>query len=227
VPLPPTSLAPASAASAVADTLRRAIVSGELLPGEQLTQEEVARQLDVSRQPVREAIRLLKAEALLVEGAGRSTVVRSYSTENIQENFFLRSILEGEAARFAAQRMSAEELEELQRIHLERRLIIESGLIHRALDLNRQFHSLIRKCARMATMERIIDDLAATHMAALPETRFMPPGRLEESQREHIQLLEALTERDSDGAAAAMKTHILQGQHAYIVWRAELSPVES
>lgn len=223
MPLAPTPLAPTSAAAAVADTLRQAIVNGDLCPGEQLRQEAVARHLGVSRQPVREALRLLKAEGVLVEGPGRSTVVRSYGVDYIHENFHLRSVLEGEAARYAAQRISTSELEALQQLHLERRLVVESDMVPRALELNRQFHAQVRRAAHMPTMERIIDDLVVGYMSAVPH---LPLGRLAESQAEHTELIAALRNHDSDRAATAMTTHIMGGLRAYCMTWPELAALQ-
>jgi DNA-binding GntR family transcriptional regulator len=201
-----------STAAAVADVLRRSIMRGELKPGERVLQESVAQALSVSRQPVRAAMSLLKAEGLLVEGIGRSMFVRAYSPDDIAENFLLRSVLEGQAAEIAACRISADELARLEGLHEEHLLASKHQLYWRSLEINREFHSVVRQAARMPTLNKIIDELFVGYTTAIP---ILTPGRLLEAHREHQAVLDGLRSHDASAAGLAMADHIICGRRSY------------
>ena len=95
--------------------LREAILSGELAPGQVLGEEQLGRQLGISRTPVREALVLLRTEGLVETPPNRPAVVRGFDRESLHEIYSLRAVLEGYAARLAAERLSDGDLEELER----------------------------------------------------------------------------------------------------------------
>jgi len=99
---------------AVTRALREAILSGKIRPGDRLLQDELARQLGVSRQPVREALRRLQSEGLVVQTPQRGLLVREFTKADLQENYYLRQLLESEAAQSAAERITSAELQELK-----------------------------------------------------------------------------------------------------------------
>src|SRR5262245_7431911 len=98
------------------DALRRAIVTGELQPGQRVNEAEVARQMRISRGPVREAIRRLEQAGLLVSYPRRGTVVVSLSAEDVEEVYTLRADLEARAIRRAITRLLDADLAELERL---------------------------------------------------------------------------------------------------------------
>src|SRR3954464_7514575 len=97
------------------ELIREAILDGELAAGERLKEDELARRLDVSRTPVREALRRLEAEGLVVVEPQRGATVRSYAPEELDDMYRLRAVLEGYAARRAAERISEADLDELRK----------------------------------------------------------------------------------------------------------------
>src|SRR3989304_10009044 len=88
--------------------LRRAIVQGELSPGNRVVETELAGRLGISRTPVREALRKLAAEGFIAKGPGSSLVVSAMSPEEVEETFRIRAVLEGLAAHLAAERATPE-----------------------------------------------------------------------------------------------------------------------
>src|SRR5262249_59308658 len=99
----PDTLRNTSRSEFVFAALRDAIWDGRFAPGERIPEEEIARSLGVSRTPVREALRRLQERGMLSIGAGRSLVVAELSQQQVLELYAMREILEGSAARFAAQ----------------------------------------------------------------------------------------------------------------------------
>src|ERR1700742_2986218 len=98
----------------VADAIRDGILQGRLRPGDRLKEDMIAKELEVSRTPVREAIAMLQAEGLLDAQQHRGAQVRSYPPGELEEIYDLRGILEGYAARRAATRITARELSRLR-----------------------------------------------------------------------------------------------------------------
>src|SRR5262249_13248191 len=130
-----------SRSEAVYANLRDAIWEGRFAPGERIPEEEIARSLGVSRTPVREALRRLRARGILPGGAGRPRVVAELSQTQVLELSPMREILEGSAARFAAQHANEAEINLLHRL-LEQ--LDKHGDAPRMLiSLNRRFHGAI------------------------------------------------------------------------------------
>src|SRR6266850_8399395 len=110
-----------SRAEFVYESLRDAISDGRIAGGERVREEEVARNLGVSRTPVREALQRLQQRGLLVVGAGRGLVVAELRHDQVVELYAMREVLEGSAARFAAQRATEAEIAHLTRLQRELR----------------------------------------------------------------------------------------------------------
>src|SRR5712671_1327860 len=122
-------------------SLRDAIWEGRFTRGERIPEEEIARSLGVSRTPVREALRRLQERGMLVVGAGRSLVVAELSRQQVLELYAMRQILEGSAARFAAQHANETEIDVLH--HLLGELEKHGDNPRMLVSLNRRFHRAI------------------------------------------------------------------------------------
>ena len=210
-----------SVSEAVTRSLREAILQGRLRPGERLVQDELAAELGVSRQPVREALRRLESEGLIVQLPQRGFVVREYGEEDIRENYHLRQLLESEAARLAAERIRPDELEELGAVNRALAEAVEAGDSASMVELNAQFHRLVHESARMPQLVRLIQQLWAGRTVFTP---LFVPGRARRSVAEHDELLRALADRNPRRAAAAMREHIARAAADYFRRGASPSP---
>jgi DNA-binding GntR family transcriptional regulator len=194
-----------SVADLVTDRLRLAILEGRLRPGERILQEQVARRLGISRQPVREALQVLKNEGLVTELLGRGTMVRIFTSDDIRENYHLRRVLEGEACRVAAQYVTEVRLDELRRTNSQIQTAAKAGHSSEILRANYEFHRLIREWTRMPTLVRIITELWSGITIATP---LSVPGRVDRSISEHEDIIRAFESGDGEAAAASMRKHI-------------------
>ena len=210
-----------SVSEAVTRSLREAILQGRLLPGERLVQDELAAELGVSRQPVREALRRLESEGLIVQLPQRGFVVREYREEDIRENYHLRQLLESEAARLAAERIRPDELEELRALNRALGEAVETGDTSSMVELNAQFHRMVHESSRIPQLVRLIQQLWAGRTVFTP---LFVPGRARRSVAEHGELLQALAERNPERAAVAMREHIARAAADYFRRRGSLSP---
>lgn len=188
--------------------LRDAIQEGRLPQGERLREEDVARRLGVSRTPVREALRRLVARGLVQEAPGRGLVVVELSKRQVIELYAMRRILEGAAARFAAQHASPGEGELLRRLAAECR---DAGTPPKMAQANRAFHRAIYEAAHNRYLLEALSDLSDA-LALLPSTTFQQRGRAQTAYVEHMKIAEAIIAHDADAAEAAAREHIAMAE---------------
>jgi DNA-binding GntR family transcriptional regulator len=198
-----------SRADFVYESLRDAISDGRIAGGERVREEEVARNLGVSRTPVREALQRLQQRGLLVLGAGRGLVVAQLSQQQVVELYAMRRILEGSAARFAAQHATADEIEMLYRLQ-EQLMTAEGGSVQH-VRLNRQFHQAIYEAAHNRYLTQTLESLNDS-FALLRSTTLRQPHRQRDSDEERRRIIAAIEKHDPDLAEQEAREHILQAQ---------------
>ena len=205
----PSGSRPRSRADFVYESLRDAISDGRIAGGERVREEEVARNLGVSRTPVREALQRLQQRGILVLGPGRGLVVAQLGHEQVVELYAMREILEGSAARFAARTPRRAEIATLYQLQEELRTAEGDDMLH--ITLNRRFHQAIYEAAHnrylMQTLESLHDSFAL-----LRSSTFRLPHRRRNSDEERHRIIAAIEKRDPDLAEKEAREHILQAQ---------------
>jgi DNA-binding GntR family transcriptional regulator len=181
------------------------IRSGALPPGGRLTETELATRLGISRTPVREAIRALEADGLVVHVPRVGASIRRLTYPEVTELYEMRCVLEGTAARLAARVASDVELSELDAISAE--MAGAQRDVGRLFDLNRQFHRTLLDAARNRFLLDAVQALEKTMLILGPSTMGIA-GRITDAQAEHEAVLAALHARDADAAEALMRKHI-------------------
>jgi DNA-binding GntR family transcriptional regulator len=204
-----------SVADQVFDELRRQILTLELAPGTQLSEQEVARQMGVSRQPVRDAFYRLSKLGFLLIRPQRSTTVTLISEAAVMQARFVRTALEIETVRAAAARLTEADIAALDALIEEQRHAMEAAdkpLFH-ALD--DRFHMEV--CERSGV--GFVWDLVAERKAHTDRVRMLSlsfASRL--AWEDHLAIMAALKARDADAAADAIRTHLsrIRDQIAFI-----------
>jgi DNA-binding GntR family transcriptional regulator len=203
----------------VADLIREGILQGRLRPGDRLKEDTLAKELAVSRTPVREAIAMLQAEGLLEGHQHRGAQVRSYTPGELEEIYDLRSILEGYAARRAATRLTPRELVRL-RSSVDRMEKLQPKDLEHLVQQNGIFHDTILQAAdsqRLVTM--------VTQTRALPliyqSYAWYTPEQLSLSLEYHRRVLSALEDRDAERAEHDMRHHLFNAREALTTVYAE------
>ena len=197
--------------------IRRRIIGGELPPGSQLKEEELADLCGVSRTPVRDALRRLEAEMLIRRSDTQRTFVPEWSYDDLNEIFDLRTLLESQAARRAALHVTPAQLDALKACS-----DAVARAVHRMpypdvdgfVTENRIFHDIIFKAARSERLARmsslIVEQLVVYRTAArYDRSDFI------RSQNDHEELTVALAKGDPEWAASIMTNHIRRAAHAY------------
>jgi DNA-binding GntR family transcriptional regulator len=180
------------------------IRSGTLLPGARLRETDLAARLGISRTPVREAIRQLEADGLVIHMPRQGATIRALDYAEVIELYEMRAVLEGTAARLAARSASDVELAELAALNAELAATATSQL---AQELNRQFHMMLLDAARNRFLIKSISALQKT-LLILGPTTLTDSTRAADAVAEHASVLRALSSRDEAAAEAAMRTHI-------------------
>jgi DNA-binding GntR family transcriptional regulator len=190
---------------AVFRSLCQAFRVGVYRPGDRLREEDVAQRLQVSRTPVREALGRLLAKGLVEPAGGRGLVVRSLGTAEVLELYAMREILEGAAARLAAQHASPPEINALH--DLERAFEANAADPTAMARLNRVFHEAIFRAARNRYLDSALQELQ-DGIALLGTTTFSIGGRPSTAAAEHRSLIDAIAGRDPDRAEKLARAHI-------------------
>ena len=200
----------------VYETLRDAI-SAEILPtGERLMEIQVAEELGVSRTPVREAIRRLEIEGLVVMIPRRGTYVANLSIRDINDVFEIREALESLAAGLAADRITDDELEDMERMLVEADEAVSAKDLDKVVEIDIRFHDMLYQASRNEKLTGILNNLREQ------TTRFRmislsAPGRLKNTLEEHRELVEALGNRDVAEASRAAQAHLANAEHTVLI----------
>ncbi len=183
------------------------IVEGDLLPGEKLDELSLAARFEVSRTPVREALRQLCAMGLVERPPNKSAVVTNVSDDFLTSMFEAMAELESICARLAAERMTIRERLDLQDIHKASNVLVKACNIEAYAALNVEFHNLIYAGAHNAHIQGMVSQTRA-RLAPFRRAQFRLDGRLDQSWREHGKIVEAILCGDGQAAAAAAYGHV-------------------
>lgn len=194
-------------ADQIREILSDQIVSGELAPGTRLDEVEVAKQVGLSRTPVREAFKALTAMGLLEYRPRKGVVVALPTRQRIEEMFEVMAEVEATCARLAALRMSGPDRRELERLHLQSLRLVRQGDLAGYTEFNNDFHGLIYRGARNSFLE---ETARSVRRRVMPyrQSQFRVVGRLGSSHAEHDAVVQAILRGDSDAAEAAMRQHV-------------------
>jgi DNA-binding GntR family transcriptional regulator len=207
--IPRTSLT-----SAVADRLREMIIRGEIQEGEQLRQDAIATDLEVSRIPVREALRQLEAEGLIKIIAHRGAVVSSLSSEQIEELFEMRAVLECHVLALSIPHLTESDFKEAEAIlEIYEKTLGKEGDVGSWGRLNSQFHATLYSHANRPHFMSIIRQIN-NNGDRYARLQLYMTRRIERAKKEHRMLLELCRKRDVKGACELLDQHIQVAGHA-------------
>lgn len=188
------------------EMIKQAILSGELAPGQPLTEVALANWCGVSRTPIREALRRLEQDGL-AERTTQGLAVRKRSPEEIIDLYDTRVVLEAFAGRVAAQRRTDHDVR-LLRWNLGHSDTVadtdEAGMV----EANQQFHRAVWRASHNDSLTDLLERLAL-HLARYPGTTLTSPGRWDKARMEHAELVDAIERRDGDAAYEIARRHFL------------------
>jgi DNA-binding GntR family transcriptional regulator len=188
-----------NAAETAYAVLREAIVTNALAPGTRLRADELAKQLGVSKTPVREALRKLQAEELIVVHPGSGLSVKVLSEKELFEIYYIREALEGMAARLAAENSGQIDLVDLRYVLTDVEAARAGNQIDRLRALTGEFQLAVFRAARNERLYRLLKHLQE-HMRQISTSTLTVPGRADEVVTYCRDLVAAIASRDPKNA---------------------------
>ena len=206
-------LVPNSLHHEVASTLREQIFAGTLAPGSFLDEAALCERLSISRTPLREALKVLTSEGLLRHEPRRGCFVSEVTEQDLDDIFPVIALLEGRCAYEAARNASDADLAELAVLHDRLDEHARVGHVQDYYATNFAIHEAIIALADNRWLAQAIADLRKILKLSRLQS-LGAPGRMAQSLAEHLTVFAALKSRDSEGADAAMRTHLTRQRDA-------------
>jgi DNA-binding GntR family transcriptional regulator len=197
----------------IVDALREMIMIGELKHGEKINENDLCASMEISKTPLREALRVLSAENLISLVPNRGAFVTKPSTGEIKEMFAVMSVLEGVCAHAAAEKMTPADFSQLEGLHgkLEEQFKLRNQKEY--IRVNNRYHSYLQELAGNRTLNQIVKGLRKKILLYRFQSLNLP-GRFEDSIKEHRELLTAFRDRDAPKAEKIMKNHLRKQSQA-------------
>ncbi len=201
----------------VTEQLRADILSGDFPPGTRLIELQLTERYGVGRAAVRSAIVELSAEGLVIHEANRGATVRRIPIEVAIEIAQARAVLEGLVARLAAERATDEERTELRTLLARMESAVDGDDQAAYSELNRVLHRRIREISRHSIAGELVANLR--HRGTHQEFQLsLQQGRSSVSLPQHRNIVDAIVDRDGDGAERAMQAHLRSVEDALLNW---------
>ena len=204
-----------NACVAATELIREAIIDGRLKPGQRLKEEDLARQLGISRTPVREALLMLQVEGLIVTTPNRGATVRVHTPDDLGDLYALRALLEGHAARRAGQLITEEEVVVLRESCERFEALSPEDDLRELVRENLFFHSTILDIAgsaRLASMVRRVIELPLVYKSYI----WYSPDQKRISSHYHRQIVNAFATGDAERAELVMKEHVFEARDVLV-----------
>lgn len=196
---------PAALSETVAERLRHAIFAHQYKPGERLVEDRLSADLGVSRVPVREALRLLAAEGLVLLEARRGASVANTSDTVAREMVEVRAMLEGHNARLAARHREPAVIEQLREVLAKGNAAATRGSAQELAQLNSEYHDLLARCGQNSVLADILRGLRERTRLVFAQNSVR---RAHDDWEEHSRILAAIVEGDEELAALLANRHV-------------------
>ncbi|MBW1721948.1 MAG: GntR family transcriptional regulator [Deltaproteobacteria bacterium] len=199
----------------VFESLKQAIIRGDIAPGSRLVESRIANSLDISRTPVREAIHKLEREGLIQRLPRGGFSVLGFTRQDIEETFGIRSVLESYAARLAAEKHEEKDLLPLEAKIREFQSCLEKGRMEKLPEINTEFHNLLYALSRSPRLIKMINDLR-DQIYRFRKIILKVDNMARTSNEDHLKMLRAIRARDLEGVERLVREHILRGQRVVL-----------
>jgi DNA-binding GntR family transcriptional regulator len=189
----------------VRDTLRRAILTGQISGGQRLVQADLAKQLEVSTTPVREALRDLSAEGLIQLDAHRGAIVRRLSKDEVEEIYWLRQLLEPEMMVRAVENITDEQIAQAESIQKKADKEKDPAAW---VELNKAFHRVFNVACKSPRLAAVVENLQDSGTPYVVASLVAGSRSPKEANLQHHEILRAVKARDVETARKLMLEHV-------------------
>ena len=197
-----------SLTSKVFHEIKNGIIQGKYKEGESLVETKLARELGVSRTPVREAIRLLEFEGLVSFKPNRGTVVEGISAQDIEDIYAIRTMIEGLAARWAVNNISDQELAQLVETQDLMEFYASKDDIEHFTKLDTRFHEIIYRASKSRPLSQVLNNFHDM-VQRVRKLSITNGGRIEKTVEEHRRIVDAIKAKNEESAEEAMTSHVM------------------
>jgi DNA-binding GntR family transcriptional regulator len=208
-----TPISPSILYLEVAERLRQMIYTYELKPGEWINEQALAEAFGLSRTPLREALKVLNSEGLVLLKPHRGCFVAALTEQDLDEIFPVMALLEGRCAYDAVRKARGADLQRLDEIHAKLEKFAALGDLERYYEQNYIFHEAVQKLAGNLWLQKTIGDLRK-FLKLLRGRQLKLPGRLEASLKEHRLLMAAFHNQNPPAAEKIMYDHLMAQRKA-------------
>jgi DNA-binding GntR family transcriptional regulator len=197
----------------ISDALRRDILLGVIKPGTRLSQQQLCERFGTSRMPVRDGLRVLAHEGLLITDSAQHTIVAPLSRADLLDAYWIEGTLAGMAATRASERAGAEDLDRLDESHHQMLEAAAAGGWERMARLNWSFH---RSINRLSGSRKLINAIKSMSLDLPRDYLMAMPDWSAKSNEQHGQILEAMRARRHDKAGSLMTKHVVDSGRGLI-----------
>lgn len=194
--------------------LKEVILSGQLSPDAFYTENDFAEALQISRTPVREAVKSLIHDGLLVSVPRKGLKVREFTRSEVEQIFLLRQKIEGSILEKVSSTITEDQLKTLNKIVAEQENAIEKDDRILFIDLDQEFHNFLIRVTEYDLIEEMIMNLHNL-TRLIGHRAIMKQGRMEEVIDEHRAIIQALSKKDAPLAQLKMTFHLEQTEHSF------------
>ena len=188
----------------ILEMIRDAILKGTMKPGERVSEPELAERFGISRTPIREAFRQLESEGYLEVIPRKGAVVASLSERDIEEFYAIKILLEGFAAKMAAEKLTVKDIDRLESINERLKKLAADGDVKSFFRVHNEFHDLFIKASGNDKLYEMINQLVM-RFKRLRLASLSQPGRMEISVEEHCNMIEAFKSHDGERADSLVR----------------------
>jgi DNA-binding GntR family transcriptional regulator len=211
------------------ELLKHRVIAGSYAPGAQLKEEHIARELGISRTPIRAALKRLVEDGLATAEAGRGVRVSEWTEADIQETYELRGLLEGHAAELAARRGGVALADRLDKLNDEMDGAIAKGgsaLPERLQQINARFHRAVLEASGSPRLRAMLAGLIDMPIVIRSHFISTPQDKLQ-SLRHHRELAAAVRIGDAELARQVMQLHLRIALHRFQLRRSEIGAAQA
>ncbi|HHW01406.1 MAG TPA: GntR family transcriptional regulator [Thermoanaerobacterales bacterium] len=197
------------------ESIRKAIFDGELKPGDRLVEKELAEKMQVSRTPIREALRKLETEGLIKHVPRKGVVVKGFTPDDIIEIYSIRQALEALAITYTVKNITEAEIKKLKALLERMSELTEEDDTTNLFNTSQEFNEILIRSCRMPRLIKLIN----TYQEYLERFRVVTMGKKERklsALKDHREILQAVIDRDAARAKQMVENHLQGALEAYL-----------
>lgn len=199
----------------IVDFIKDAVVTGRLKPGERVPEQEIAANLGISRTPIREAFRQLESEGFIAVVPRKGAVVSPITDKDVSEFYAIKSLLEGYAAKTACKKLSEKEVKRLETLNANMGKCAEKNDVKGFFKFDAQFHDTFLKACGNEKLCALIHHLVQ-QFERFRITAMSLPGRMQDSVRQHREIIEAFRNGDEHLVERLVKANAERGRDVLV-----------